>query len=156
MKIAGIVIALPTIVAAALLVWLFHMVTFGEPNPQYMFESEPPEGYDYWMRKSFWADFWPFVGYSSVAIATGLIPIVALLFGTPERSRKTLIIIAALGIILAIPPGSLTVMSVAAQNFHFVFWAAPVLLVGCIYAVIRPTVSLAKRQGEQAGGGKRE
>ena len=52
MKAAGIVIAIVSIAATAILVWLFHVVTFGEPNPAFMFESEPPEGYDYWSRLS--------------------------------------------------------------------------------------------------------
>ncbi len=154
MKAAGIVIVIASVIAMAILVWLFHLFTFGEPNPRFMFESEPPEGYDYWSRKSFWAEFWPFIGYSSLVIATGLIPLVALLFATPRRSRKATITIAALGAVLAIAPGAMTVMSVAAGNFHFVFWAPPILLAGCIYALIRAMVTLTKTQGEQGGGGK--
>jgi hypothetical protein len=154
MKAAGIVIVIASMVAMAIIVWLFHVVTFGEPNPRFMFESEPPAGYDYWSGKSFWAAFWPFLGYSSLAIATGLIPLVALLFATPRRSRKTTITIAALGAVLAIAPGAMTVLSVAAGNFHFVFWAPPILLIGCIYAVIRASVTLTKTQGEQGGGGQ--
>ena len=149
MKAIGSLIAVASIAATAIVVWLFHVVTFGEPNPVFMFESEPTEGYDYWTRKAFWADFWPFVGYSSLAIATGLIPLVALLFATPKRSRSTAMIIIVLSAILAIAPGAMTVMSVAARNFHFVFWAPPILLVGCIYAMVRATATLTKTQGEQ-------
>ncbi len=149
MKVAGIVIAISSVVAAAILVWLFHALTFGEPNPAFMFESEPPEGYDYWSRKSFWADFWPFVGFSSLAIGAGVIPIMALLFATPKRSRKTAMTIAVLGSVLALAPGAMTVMSVDARNFHFVYWAPPILLAGCIYAVICAAITHTKSQGEQ-------
>lgn len=154
MKVAGIAIAITSVVATAILVWLFHVITFGEPNSAYMFESEPREGYDYWRRKSFWGDFWPFVGYSTLAIAAGLIPIMALIFATPMRSRKTTMTIAVLGIVLALAPGSMTVMSVEARNFHFIFWAPPALLVGCIYAVIRSMLTLAKIHSKQDESGQ--
>lgn len=154
MKVAGIVIAVASLAATTSLVWLFHVITFGEPNPAYMFESEPPEGYDYWARKSFWADFWTFAGYSSLAIGAGLIPLMALLFATPTRSRKTVMTLAVLGIVLALAPGWMTMMSVAAQNFHFVFWAPPILLVGCIYSVIRSAATLTTIQGEPGAAGQ--
>ena len=148
MKAAGIFIAIPSIMAATILVWLIYVVTFGEPNHTFMFETEPPEGYDYWRRKEFWADLWPFLGYSSLAIGAGLMPILALFFASPKRPQKFATTIAVLGIVFALAPGMLTMSLIAAKNFHFVFWASPVLVVACIYAVMRAAVTLSKIQGE--------
>jgi len=138
MKILGILVCLLALAAGAFQVWLFHVITFGEPNPAYLFEFEPPEGYSYWKRKAFWEDFWIFAAYSSITVMTALVPVVALVWHSshkqPSLTGRVWIVTAAF--LLGIPPATLTAMQAYAPSFHWAQLALPVLLAGCIFAIL--------------------
>ncbi len=129
---------------ASNLVSLFYMVTFGEPNYAYMFETEPPEGYAYWRRKAFWEDMQVFGTSSALALITASVPVVALVrhWMGGRRSRAWSVGIAIAAALLTILPSIITVSSNYAPRVHWVYLAPAALVLGCLYAMVQSILVL--------------
>ena len=145
-KIFGGFVTLFATLGGAFIIWFANAMTFGEINPEFMHETEPPEGYAYWQRKIFWADFRNFSKISGPAVGITLLPWVTWLrcWKHPQSWRFDLTwgIVSTIGMIL---PGSVIALSISAQNFHPFLFVPALLLVGCLYSAATSLSRFASR-----------
>lgn len=77
MKELGCVLTILCLVVALIFVWLGYVTTFEANGPMFDFEGTPKEGWDYWVQKKFWSDFWNFSLWICFCIASVVLPLIA-------------------------------------------------------------------------------
>jgi hypothetical protein len=77
MKELGCAITVVCLIFALIFVWLGYVTTFEADGPIFGMESTPKEGWEYWIEKKFWSDFWTFSLWLSFAIASVVLPLIA-------------------------------------------------------------------------------
>ena len=86
MRVAGCFLTCISLIVALGFIWLGYIMTFEGDGLLAGMENTPKEGWDYWMRKEFWRDFWWFAIYLTFSIMGVLLPLIATL-----RSRRPIL-----------------------------------------------------------------
>ncbi len=77
MKELGCVLTVLCLIFALFLLWLGYVTTFEADGLMSGMESTPKEGWDYWIQKKFWSDFWTFSLWLCFCIASVVLPLIA-------------------------------------------------------------------------------
>jgi hypothetical protein len=132
MKTVGIICSALALMAAVFYTWLIYIVTFEEPNSKYMFETEPKEGYAYWMKIEFWEDFRHFSLVTTIAMVGAALPILALV-RTGVRTWLDTVLVCLSLVYVGL---SGTMLFAAGSNFaHFTQLAPVGMFLGACYAI---------------------
>ena len=132
MKTVGIICSALSFLAAVFYIWLMYALTFEEPNSKYMFETEPKEGYAYWMTIEFWEDFRHFTLFATIAMIGAALPILALARTGVLTWFDTVLVCLSL---VYVGLSGTMLFAVGANFAHFTQLAPVGMFLGACYAI---------------------
>lgn len=90
MRELGCVLTFLCLVFSLIFVWLGYVTTFEAAGPMAGMEGTPKEGWDYWIQKKYWSDFWTFTLWICFGIASVVLPMIATIrTRTPITEKRT-------------------------------------------------------------------
>lgn len=134
MRELGCVLTILCLVFALIFVWLGYITTFEASGPMAGMESTPKEGWDYWIQKKFWSDFWTFSLWVCFGVASVALPMIATVrsrLPITERRMTDKVLLCMTGLYL-IPVLFFVFTRLKAKSLMTVF-PMPLLL-GAIYS----------------------
>lgn len=91
MKTVGFVVSFLCLLVALVITWTGYVCLFDETNIIPAFESDPREGWDYWLQREYWHDLQWFTASLLTAILCVGVPVIGrILDGRPIRVRPVL------------------------------------------------------------------